>query len=1122
MCQVSFKSRCFAAWTAVVLAFAVFGLSPVYAQDSTTGGLRGVVKEKGSGEPAIGATVIATSPSLQGERANITDVDGSYFLPNLPPGTYTVTVYYLDATFSRSKILVQLGKVARINMGVRVDVSSGEKIEIVGSAPIIDQASTKTGNTITKDYTDNLATARSFGEVVGASAGNQDDAYGVSFGGSTSAENTYIVEGINTTDPGFGLLSTNLPNEFVKETEVITGGYKAEYGRATGGIVNVLTKTGSNEFHGSVFGYWTPGAISGARELTPRNGSSIARQNQLDNEFDFGAELGGPIVKDKLWFHVGMNPSYEFNNANRIVRSQVDENQDGVADIDENGFTKFSDPLSRRTLQDRIRRVYYTGKITGAINPDHQGTISAFGNPISRTQIANVTGEESAGSIDQSGQILDISGKWTSKFNNSNTQIDVVAGAHRDTLNRSPTFEAGNGARVRYDGFRDLSSFAPFDANGFVPGGCIDGGPDDPYPNINNCPVQRYGVGGVGQLEDTVASRLVGKIDVTQRMKLAGHHTVKGGFDIEQNGYQRTARYTGGRSVRELANGLWDVTRYFGIDDEGSRACGSFDSDGDGMPDARCGARDAITASTTTRNMSAYLQDDWSVLPNLIFNAGLRWEQQQVFVADEIAGQISPATGERISPTAFHLQNMFAPRIGAIYDPTQEGRSRIYGSWGRFYESIPMDINVRAYGGEITNSKILASDACAGEAGAAGAAGGCDESQFFRGDSNSFDRLLGSGEEVSTPNLRAQFLDELVVGGEYEILPNFKIGAAYIRRDLGRVIEDVSNDGGTTYIVANPGEVDTKGIRDLRNEAAEIRNNMDSRAFQDRYGCTGTANPTGCLEQRAAFREFKAGQFERVGEFDAPSRTYQGIQLTAERRFTDNFYVLASYSYSKTRGNFPRLFSPETGQLDPNLTSMYDLPDLMANRFGDLAADRPHQVKLDSYYQVKAGGSGSFTIGGSFRGASGIPHNALAAHPIYGDSEAFLLPRGKTVSFTDVRTNANGERVTVERTVGRSPFTTQVDAHLAYGRAMGKGVTLEAFVDIFNLFNTQQEVDVDEDYTFDFANPVVGGDSEDLKHAKRSSGENADASLLTRNPNYGNLNARVLPLSMRFGLRLRF
>src|SRR6185436_6477008 len=92
--------------------------------------------------------------------------------------------------------------------------SAGETIELTGRAPIVDQGSTKTGTTITDEYTQHIPTGRTLGAVLGTSAGTQSDQYGVSFSGSTSVESTYIVEGLNTTDTAFGGQSTNLPNEF--------------------------------------------------------------------------------------------------------------------------------------------------------------------------------------------------------------------------------------------------------------------------------------------------------------------------------------------------------------------------------------------------------------------------------------------------------------------------------------------------------------------------------------------------------------------------------------------------------------------------------------------------------------------------------------------------------------------------------------------------------------------------------------------------------------------------------------------------------------------------------------------------------------------------------------------
>src|SRR5262245_38531736 len=261
---------------AAALAWAAGSLlqpSDAFAQaSSTAGALRGVLKDKATGEVAVGATVVATSPALVGEQVVLTDENGQYFISSLPPGVYTLTIYYNNKPFSRGNVLIQVGKEAVVNVTVdsAAGKAGGETIVIQGSAPIIDQGSTKTGMTITDDYTRNIPTGRTFGGVLGSAAGAQNDFYGTSISGATSAENIYVVEGINTTDTGFGGLSSNLPNEFIAETEVITGGYNAEFGRATGGIVNVVTKSGRNAFHGSLFGTFRPGWLVAPAQVEQR------------------------------------------------------------------------------------------------------------------------------------------------------------------------------------------------------------------------------------------------------------------------------------------------------------------------------------------------------------------------------------------------------------------------------------------------------------------------------------------------------------------------------------------------------------------------------------------------------------------------------------------------------------------------------------------------------------------------------------------------------------------------------------------------------------------------------------------------------------------------------------
>src|ERR1043165_3621418 len=206
----------------VVVAGSKGFVDDAYAQSAATvGSVRGTLRDSRSHEAVAGATVVATSPSLQGEQVTLTDETGQYYLTSLPPGLYTLTIYYVDAVFTRSNVLVQLGKDVVVNVGLETTKvgkrPKGEVIELSGTAPIVDQGSTKIGVTITEDFTRNVPTNRTFGGVVGQAAGAQTDNFGTSFAGATSGENVYIVEGINTTDTGFGGLWSARPDEVILE-----------------------------------------------------------------------------------------------------------------------------------------------------------------------------------------------------------------------------------------------------------------------------------------------------------------------------------------------------------------------------------------------------------------------------------------------------------------------------------------------------------------------------------------------------------------------------------------------------------------------------------------------------------------------------------------------------------------------------------------------------------------------------------------------------------------------------------------------------------------------------------------------------------------------------------------
>jgi hypothetical protein len=400
---------------------------------------------------------------------------------------------------------------------------------------------------------------------------------------------------------------------------------------------------------------------------------------------------------------------------------------------------------------------------------------------------------------------------------------------------------------------------------------------------------------------------------------------------------------------------------------------------------------------------------------------------------------------------------------------------------------MPMDINVRAFGGELLlTENVLTAANCPD------ALTSTDPDQILAcprqmpGQPGGPSTLGSTDIEYVAPGTKAQHLDELIVGTEYELMADFKMGVNYVHRSLPVVVEDMSADSAHFYLIGNPGESYDDLAEELQAEADALL--MDSDPSNDALG-----------EEYAA-RAFNLG---RIDQFDAPVRTYDAIQVHANQRFSKNALMIASYTYSRSVGNFPGLFSTETGQLDPNLTSMYDLQDLMANRYGPMGLDRPHNIKVDGFYQFDLKAAGLVILGASFRAQSGLAQNTLAGHALYGGGESYVLPRGS---------------------IARGPATWQADIKATYGRKIGKTMRVEGFMDVFNLFNNQEETDRDEIYTNSFMNPIVGGTTEDLRHAKQLSDLDGTGTGTTPilNPNFGHLSAHQAPLSIRFGVRLTF
>jgi hypothetical protein len=249
--------------------------------------------------------------------------------------------------------------------------------------------------------------------------------------------------------------------------------------------------------------------------------------------------------------------------------------------------------------------------------------------------------------------------------------------------------------------------------------------------------------------------------------------------------------------------------------------------------------------------------------------------------------------------------------------------------------------------------------------------------------------------------------------------------------------------------------------------------------------------------------------------FPKPVRDYDAISFTLKKNFSKHWQALASYTYSSLRGNYPGLFSDTNGQTDPNITSMFDLVSLLSNMKGPLPADSPHQFKLFGSYTLDLGSRLSVTAGGAFRAQSGTPVNYLGAHPIYGQSEAFVLQRGSG---------------------GRAPTQTQADLRGQIAYVMTPPYTVKFSVDVINILNNQYATSVDQDWTYDNTAPIGSAKCSNHNAAEKSDKIGAalsdcpalnylrttDGLVPTINKNWGQAVSFAAPLAVRLGLQITF
>jgi hypothetical protein len=891
----------------------ILSLAPALALAQGNSVLVGTVRDTSTQAPIASVLVTATSAAMQGEQHVVTDATGEYRVPQLPPGTYTLRFEKEShRPFSRTGIDIPADWTLRVNVELLPENAGSELVTVVGTPPTVDVGSSAIGATVDKDFIRNIALSRSvnrsFDSFAVVAPQANADLYGVGISGSTSPENQVLIDGLSVVDPGVGLVGTPLTSEFMEEVNVLTGGYMPEYGRSTGGIISAVTRSGGNEFHGSIWGTFGPSALRGTPAPVDVGTGVVTSVTKPANGGEFGATLGGYFVKDRLWFFVGFEPSYL---PYFTTRSFNIANQDGT-------FTPI--PKSGQRVRGDFHSYNFISKLNYLISPDNRIGLSVMGTPSGGTAAGGYgSGTYNATSGRFKSDALDIVGEWNSSFFEKRLLVDMRAGWHHEESDYLPI--DGSGLDVN-DPTR-LAGTPNITGARNVPVTTLD----DQVPasvkqacaeavaagNTNACGVTQFLYGGPGRIGSFKLDSVQAKATFTYLLTAVGHHVFKAGVDLEISQSGGTSAFSG--LVRWTLNGLG--TLYTG------RRWGFLTGPGAGdfvMQD--------LVYSVSKRNtLGGFLQDSWSVLDRVTLNLGLRYDSLSLKGADGV--------------TRIALNDQLSPRIGIVWDPTQQGRSKIYANYAQYFENIPLDIATR----ELTTAGLILAlypaSRCNPLSGQ-GALEACNAaiSPFGGRAPNRYWRVSGSVDVVPVdPNLKSPRTDEVVAGAEYEVFAHARLGASYTYRNLRRTVEDMSNDEANSFFIGNPGE----GI---------------------------------------------------ASSFPAAKRTYNAVTVSLDKKFSDLWLAKVSYTYSTLSGNYDGLFRPEDGQLDPNINSTFDLKSLLANQEGRLAADINHQVKVFLAKEFVLLPTLSISLGSTVIALSGTPINYLGGWEFYGPAQSYILTRG--------------------------------------------------------------------------------------------------------------------------------
>jgi hypothetical protein len=986
----------------VALLFAAMCSVNSFGQE-TTGTIEITTKDSnGAVVPGVALTVESTGTSVGFKRTVTTDDMGLARMPQVPSGTYSMTAAALKGFTKRT--LTAVGVASGHTTQVNFEMAAGNTVldELFGEVPPVDVRSTTTDTVISFDSgVTHLKTRNelqgelipkglNFSSILKFSPAVRSEPRSGQFqiDGASGSENTFQFDGQEVTNVLTGLLDLNndLPFSQLQEVKIKFGGLEAEYAGATGGVVTVATRGGGNGFLGEL------GIGFRSSKLEPIAGPTLysssfgqpafypSRRDQY-NEKNPAATVGGPIWRNHLYFFASYAPQIftRTRTLNFLTPSAIcgpfNNQYPCHSQVETYHFKQRKENTLARLDGQLFNKLSLMGKFSWNPIIQEGGTIPSYVRELSTTQAGANTLVPNGGR--QNSESFFGSGTYTV----TNSLIVTARAGHNFLNQKLGTYGIGD-----IDQPSIFCSNSPFSTTQFPAGfGCTRGGSN--------------GVSAVTNIKYDATTRDQFDVDAAYLFTLGGRHELKGGYQYNRVGNKVNEGTTDQITLRSGTTGAATVGAFSGRSIPltpgaiGSGRLSTFRTRGDVR-----GVDHAL-----------FIQDRWQPTKRLTLNLGVRAEHEDV-----------PSYAPDLSGLSFGWGSKVAPRLGAAYDLTGDGKTKISAFYGLYYDRMKLTLARASFGSEEFHDiyfELFPGDTIstlnretifgAGNSPIPGGACPLNTLTPVYGrvrcdiDNRVSPNAGGPLTEVGgvDPDIKPFRQREFTATFQRQIAKHYVFSARYTRKDVLHAIEDAgfpNSQGSEYYIIGNPGE--------------------------------------GLYKQQADMFGLLAPK---------PQRRYDALEFRFDRNFANHFFFNANYTYSRLYGNYSGLASSdEEGRIDPNSTRYFDQPQAAFTvaggpNNGRLPTDRPHVFKF----------FGAYSLGwerlGLWRSNS-------------TDFDVFTTAQSGTVvtSFVDIN---NVQQIVLTRRgdQGRTPTFTQTDFAVHHNIRFGKEgrFIFKLDADVINVFN---------------------------------------------------------------------